>query len=229
MDNRRNYYRILQVQPDAQFEIIRTSYLTILHKLKQHPDLGGDHSNAKILNEAYQTLSDEKKRAEYDKKLFEYYTKHFSSSGRSSKKPVTTVFCPFSKRPLARKDRPDKNCICQSKSFLTELEESTRENCRRTLMRVKKHEKLRFISPSSEKVQEAQVVDLSPEGMRFLCKKKQTPHVTIKIDSPIFHATAKVMNSQKIVLNGRIFYSVGTHFLSVFFTHQDGTFLSASV
>ncbi|MDR4499123.1 MAG: J domain-containing protein [Candidatus Scalindua sp.] len=229
MDNRRNYYRILQVQPDAPFEIIRTSYLTILHKLKQHPDLGGDHSNAKILNEAYQTLSDAKKRAEYDKKLFAYYTKHFSSGERSSKKPVTTVFCPFCKRPLARKESPDKNCICQSNSFFTEQEESTREECRRSLARIKKLEKLHFISPASKKVQQAQLVDLSPEGMRFLCKKKQTPNVTIKIDSSLFHATAKVMNTQKIVLKGRVFYSVGTHFLSVFFTNQDGTFLSATV
>ena len=41
MKNRRNYYRILQVQPDAPAEIIRTSYRTLMHKLKMHPDLGG--------------------------------------------------------------------------------------------------------------------------------------------------------------------------------------------
>ncbi len=38
MDNhRRNYYRILQVQPDAHLEIIRAGYHTLLHRLRQHP------------------------------------------------------------------------------------------------------------------------------------------------------------------------------------------------
>lgn len=34
MMNRRNYYRILQVQPDAPPEIIRASYRTLMKELK---------------------------------------------------------------------------------------------------------------------------------------------------------------------------------------------------
>lgn len=69
MENRRNYYRILQVQPDAPLEVIRSSYRTLMHTLKQHPDLGGDNWKASILNEAYETLSDFRKRAIYDRKF----------------------------------------------------------------------------------------------------------------------------------------------------------------
>ena len=70
MKNRRNYYRILHVQPDAPVELIKASYRTLMHKMKHHPDLGGDHETAVIINEAYDTLTDAKKRKAYDAKLF---------------------------------------------------------------------------------------------------------------------------------------------------------------
>ena len=67
MENRRNYYRILHVQPDAPTEIIKSSYRTLMQKLRMHPDLGGDQWNATLINEAYQTLMDAARRAEYDR------------------------------------------------------------------------------------------------------------------------------------------------------------------
>lgn len=66
MDNRRNLYRILHVQPDAPEAIIRSSYRTLMTKLRQHPDLGGDHYTATVINEAYAVLTDPAKRAAYD-------------------------------------------------------------------------------------------------------------------------------------------------------------------
>ena len=69
MKNRRNYYRILHVQPDAPRAIIKASYRTQMQKLKLHPDLGGDEWNASILNEAYATLSNNARRAAYDERV----------------------------------------------------------------------------------------------------------------------------------------------------------------
>ena len=64
--NRRNYYRILHVQPEAPVEVIRASYRALMGTLRQHPDLGGEHSVAVLLNEAFQVLSDPAQRAAYD-------------------------------------------------------------------------------------------------------------------------------------------------------------------
>jgi len=64
--NRRNYYRILHVQPDAPAEIIKSSYRTLMQKMRYHPDLGGDDWNAALLNEALAVLTDTTKRAAYD-------------------------------------------------------------------------------------------------------------------------------------------------------------------
>ena len=70
MKNKRNYYRILHVQPDAPTEVIRASYRTLMQKLKQHPDLGGEHWNASIINEAHDVLVDIDRRHAYDRILF---------------------------------------------------------------------------------------------------------------------------------------------------------------
>ena len=66
MHNRRNLYRVLQVQPDAPDEIIKSSYRTLMQKLGAHPDLGGDQWNAALINDAYSILSNPEKRAQYD-------------------------------------------------------------------------------------------------------------------------------------------------------------------
>lgn len=69
MDNRRNYYRILEVQPDAPQEVIGHNYKVLMRKLRMHPDYGGAHRNAALINIAYETLRDPQKRESYDKKL----------------------------------------------------------------------------------------------------------------------------------------------------------------
>lgn len=70
MQNKRNYYRVLHLQPDAPQPMVRMAYRTIMQKLKAHPDLGGEEWNASLINEAYDVLSDPKKRASYDKNFF---------------------------------------------------------------------------------------------------------------------------------------------------------------
>jgi hypothetical protein len=69
MKNRRNYYRILHVGREAPAAVIQSSYRTLMTRLRLHPDLGGNHVQAALVNEAYATLSDPKRRAEYDQTL----------------------------------------------------------------------------------------------------------------------------------------------------------------
>ena len=79
MVNRRNYYRILQVQPDAPLSVIRSNYRTLLQKLRLHPDLGGENWNASLVNQAYTTLKNPAKRADYDRELLaRHHISHLS-------------------------------------------------------------------------------------------------------------------------------------------------------
>ena len=70
MPDRVNYYRLLHVRPDAPAEIIKASYRTLIHTLRRHPDLGGEHGQAALLNEAYSVLSDPSKRRAYDERFW---------------------------------------------------------------------------------------------------------------------------------------------------------------
>lgn len=60
----KDYYKILGVEKGASAEDIKKAFRKLAHK--HHPDKGGDEAKFKEANEAYQILSDEKKRAEYD-------------------------------------------------------------------------------------------------------------------------------------------------------------------
>jgi len=60
----KDFYSILGVSRAASFSEIKKAYLSLAKK--HHPDKGGDEKVFKEINEAYQVLSDEKKRSHYD-------------------------------------------------------------------------------------------------------------------------------------------------------------------
>ncbi|MCW1888142.1 MAG: molecular chaperone DnaJ [Candidatus Moranbacteria bacterium] len=60
-----NYYETLGVAKNASQDEIKKAFRKLAHKY--HPDKGtGDEAKFKEINEAYQVLSDEKKRSQYD-------------------------------------------------------------------------------------------------------------------------------------------------------------------
>lgn len=65
--NRRNLYRVLHVQPEAPLEVIRASWRTLM--ARTHPDLGGRHAEAALINAAWEVLGDPVRRAAYDLEL----------------------------------------------------------------------------------------------------------------------------------------------------------------
>ena len=74
-----NYYEILEVSEKASNEVIEKAYKALVKKY--HPDLQPDSGKTeaekkiKIINEAYEILSDESKKQKYDSKLTEYRNK----------------------------------------------------------------------------------------------------------------------------------------------------------
>ncbi|MFQ5639542.1 MAG: J domain-containing protein [bacterium] len=218
--NRRNYYRVLGVQPDAPFEVIRASYRALMSELRQHPDLGGDHWNATILNEVYHVLSHDKKRADYDKELFKRYSKNPNLAESLDKHPVVSSFCPFCKRPLSRTTNQIKGCPnCESP--LKKPAAIQQKHCRRALARIKKTGKITFYTEWPQDGKEAQVVDLSPMGMRFNTEAHLSVSDVIKIKAPYLDAIAKVVEAKQ--------GAIGAQFLTITFKDQKGTFVSTSI
>ena len=67
MAKNQNYYEVLGVKRDASADEIKKAFRKLAQKY--HPDAGGDPEKFKEVSEAYTTLSDEKKRKEYDQLL----------------------------------------------------------------------------------------------------------------------------------------------------------------
>lgn len=61
----KDYYKILGINKNTSKEEVRRAYRELAHKY--HPDKrGGDEKRFKEINEAYQVLSDDNKRQQYD-------------------------------------------------------------------------------------------------------------------------------------------------------------------
>ncbi|MDR2492094.1 MAG: J domain-containing protein [Coriobacteriales bacterium] len=64
MSSDKNYYDVLGVQATASADEIKKAFKRLARE--HHPDAGGDEAVFKEISEAYDTLSDETKRSEYD-------------------------------------------------------------------------------------------------------------------------------------------------------------------
>lgn len=62
--NQDNFYSVLGVSENATQDDIKKSFRKLAKE--NHPDKGGDENKFKQINEAYETLSDEGKRSQYD-------------------------------------------------------------------------------------------------------------------------------------------------------------------
>ncbi len=62
--SQKDYYKTLGVEKNASQDEIKKAFRKLAHQ--HHPDKGGDEKKFKEASEAYQVLSDEKKRSDYD-------------------------------------------------------------------------------------------------------------------------------------------------------------------
>ncbi len=226
MENRRNYYRILQVQPDAPVEVIKASYRALMRELRLHPDLGGEHWNAKVLNEAYATLSHPRRRAAYDKRLYQRYTNNPNCP--SDKQLLVTDFCPFCQKPLARQALDERSCPNCKSPLKNESAAEADELSRRSMARITKSGTIRYQTSWPQKAKEAKLVDISPSGMRFLCDEQLKLGLQLKITCTTLQASAKVVNVNEVEKNGGTLYAVGVSFLAVTYVQTSGSFYSVS-
>jgi len=244
MINRRNYYRILHVQPDSHREIIKASYRTLMQKLKQHPDLGGDNWNASILNEAYSILTNSKKRAAYDKTLKNKYqttrsNKSNHEPGREKQKQQKTSNthrykhdnsrCPFCRTPVPVRFCYGQagNCSYCDSTLTPVVKLKITGKSRRALQRTSHHAPIQYYCDANDTTANTgTTMDLSPYGMQLLTSRQLDDNQIISIVSPALSAVARVSYCRPD--KGRRGYNVGVEFLTLIFHKRRGTFLSES-
>ncbi len=227
MKNRRNYYRILQVQPDAPIEIIRASYHTQMRELKLHPDMGGSGFAAVVLNEAYEVLSDPERRKAYNKELFLKLTS--AKRGRLKiTQPLVPVLCPFCKRALSRDPEPGETCSMCRTPLQSADDEAAQRSGKRAWTRTSFSDPIHYYTSWPGEAKQGSLVDLSPKGMRFICNEKLLPKTVLKISCSFLEASCEVTNAQMKTTGRDTQYAIGVFFLAVNFAEPKGTFLSTS-
>ena len=245
MNNRRNYYRILHVQPEAPLEIIKASYRGLMTKLKAHPDLGGDHDAAVLINQAYAVLSTPEKRRRYDLDrqgqfatapvplaaqrrtgatgATRAYQRH---SGGGSGAQVACLFCASEIVSVA--GASTRCTFCGSPLLLSTVQPGRRQMevfGRRAAPRIAKVGSL-MLYPSWPHVgYRAQLRDLSLTGISLFCEFAPHHKQILKIDSPLLAAVLQVASVR--ATGGR--YRIHGPLLVAEFATQTGCFVSTRV
>ena len=227
MKNRRNFYRILHVQHDAPLEVIKTSYKTIMQKLKAHPDLGGDLAKATLINEAYKTLSDPIKRQRYDNEFSPLvsnkalHTKQAAAKNQIQKQTEQELIC----GQCGKVNRFQANISI--KKYCLKCRTPLDNMQQRDLQRIEQKGQIRFYVNSQPSPFTGYIVDLSPKGMRFITNMNLPERAKVKIECDLVHASGYIANCLQHHANKNL-YSVGLQFKTSDFTESHGTFLSVS-
>ncbi len=199
MDNRRNYYRILHVQPDAPTEIIRSSYRTLMTKLRRHPDLGGDHWTATVINEAWSVLGDPVRRAAYDEAWKSIanprpapgQNPHPHPHPDSAPAPDTCLFCG---RAHGISGRIPATASCPTcNTPLAPVSRERLERGQRSVSRVPRRLALTWYPGWPGKGQPGESRDLSLYGLRFMTQAAVPPGKLLKLECEGLSALLRVV------------------------------------
>jgi hypothetical protein len=245
MNNRRNYYRILHIQPDAPDLLIKASYRTLMQKLKMHPDLGGSHWNAALVNEAYAVLSNPVKRHHYDRKLLEVLSQSrfhkeeiakdkngvYSNSSNPSQQQLISHYCPFCKTPYQPDQQYLRSSVCfECRSPLQSNKEGELvENHHRLLERKAIEAVVSYYDYWPQSPALGKIRDISPKGVCFTVNHMINTQSILKLECVRFQAIVEVVHCDFKAQDRDLPYAIGAEFLTVHFEQPKGGFLSVEV
>lgn len=234
--NRRSYYRILHIQQDAPLAVIKASYRSLMITLRNHPDLGGRHENAVLINQAYTVLSDSKKRAAYDKYLQTRAPSRSASVNSSGTHPfnnackaeqqvreylVNCDFCQF------KIESPDivrcPNCQSPVRPIMFKHNGLKELFGRRLAPRVTKTELITFSPGFGLPNSRAMLSDISTQGVQIYTLASAQAGQVIRIQASTFEALAMVVSCRISGLQ----YIIHAQLRSVIFDNHIGFFVSA--
>ncbi len=248
MNNRRNYYRILHVQPEAPVEIIKASYRSLMTKLNGHPDRGGSHESAVLINQAYAVLSDPQRRKKYDEMLLSRHNNVYQrpvNEAYSHSKPSTSAnqhthrsekenvksgptnarrscfFCGTEHSAYV-----NKHCIrCESPLASIQSGQNNRRGeliGRRTAPRITKAGTLTLYPDWPHSGYHAQLKDLSTTGLSLLTTYAGKTGQILKFNSNFLNGVARVVTVRE---NNSVF-TIHVNFLAAEFVTKSGVFVT---
>jgi hypothetical protein len=240
MDDAPNYYQILHVSREAPPEVIRASYRALMQAMKKHPDLGGDHQNAALINAAYATLSDSEKRAAYDRTFTIRAEASGSGSASADNRPLqprapktpygssgqaVLSCCPFcdAKHTLSTDGLDDASCLRCSSPLTPRNQYVSLTSGLRKIERFPKHQTIKLYTDWPSLGFDGRTLDISLNGMLFQTQAVLRERQTIKISCDMCQAIARVAHLARV---GDA-WNVGVEFVTLRFTKIQGSIVSA--
>ncbi|HCL55472.1 MAG TPA: hypothetical protein DHW82_00465 [Spirochaetia bacterium] len=189
----KDYYKILQVDPEADKEIIQKVYHLLMKKY--HPDVSiqDDGKIIRELNQAYEILKDGKKRNDYDQEYQKY-------------KKQSVIVHEVKSRPYLA----EKNLLKEKEEELLAMKKELENQEFRLKIKLKVYEELKeqnkeFADLNSQKIEEASLMELffnsSPEKPEF---KKTLEAVKLLPDKRKTAFLLKIFESKKLTMEQEI-------------------------
>lgn len=226
MRNRRNFYRVLHVQRDAPAAVIKSCYRALMRTLEMHPDRGGDHWNAALLNEAYAVLSCATRRKQYDLTLAAPGASRSSSPLVAQPKGQShgDGFCAFCGRTHSA---VGERCSSCDSPLAMSTEWAGASSGRRSSHRlVLDREVVLHTDWPSVRPCHARIRDLSPGGLLLESAEPIERHHIVKLNSDVLHAVARVAYCRASQRGDGAM--IGVEFFTLVLPHTRGVFLSFS-
>lgn len=237
--NRRNYYRILQVQPDAHEAVIRTAYRTLMQKLRLHPDLGGDGATAALINQAYAVLSDPARRAEYDAQLGRGHARATRPEpavpapavpaerpAAPDRRPQSADICPFcaTRIPATAANSPAPRCGACASPLSAPPTARRLSATRRAFERQPVTAQVEYFLHGAAAPRPAQLLDFSPVGAQLTTGEALPSNTVLALKTPLFDALARVVGSEQAATRGE--WLLRLEFLTLALTAPAGSLVS---
>jgi hypothetical protein len=243
MKNRRNYYRVLHIQPDAPLDIIKASYRTQMQKLKMHPDLGGDEWDASVLNEAYRVLSNPIKRAAYDAAFIgnrnglktasqtcsnNNYARRQTDNTAAAGEPFDKSACAFCQTPRPGDASFLDHPFCSGCGGPLQVAATLRlaDPAKRAFERMPHHAPLTVHLDTNCQGQRGKLRDLSPVGLQMQTPAPLKAGQVVRISGEVVAAIGRVVFCNRNP-DSR-YFTAGVEFLTVCFHSRAGTFIKGN-
>ena len=203
MSNRRNYYRILQVRPDAPTVEIQASYRRLMQRMGAHAVGGGGELVASLLDEAWSVLREPRSRARYDAELglvseppCPGRVEVVVSSGYGSDADDASLCCAFCSMQngiRAEVGRQDNCRHCASPLYPAERRLSEPHAASDIERAGSRHELRFFAHGDTTRAYVGRSQEVSLQGMQFFSNHRPGVGQVIRIASPACQATARVV------------------------------------
>lgn len=229
--NRRNFYRLLHVQPEAPTEIVTACYRTMMSKLRLHPDLGGDHEAAALINQAYAVLSDPGRRKQYDRGLLQQrgpVHRHAVETVLADAAPAPSMaqrHCIFCQAGVPAQIRADSRCRRCDTPLLPPPDRPSGKHelfGRRQAPRVAKTDVVSIYPGWQLPARIGRLHDLSLAGIGVVTDVSIQANQVVRIVGPAFDVLARVISCRSAVRQ----YKVHARLLTAIFARSTGTFVS---